>query len=150
MKASKLALWLSFALCASFAGCGRPDKKHAKNPESLQLADDVTRKSDKGHYYMSVHWTTTPVAEQELTAVLSFFLNEDRSKPATSVQITKFLPWMPSMNHGGSKEHTLRQLAPNQIEVSEIYFTMGGLWELRTKAVVDGVEDQLYWSLELP
>ncbi|HEY3595655.1 MAG TPA: FixH family protein, partial [Polyangiaceae bacterium] len=42
------------------------------------------------------------------------------------------LPWMPIMAHGTSFAPTVSETAPGQFEIDNIYFSMPGLWSLRS------------------
>lgn len=62
-------------------------------------------------------------------------------------------PWMPSMGHGtyrGDQKITAIDPALGLFRVDGLYFTMGGPWELRIDATVNGTKDRVLLSVGIP
>ena len=64
---------------------------------------------------------------------------------AQSVEVELF---MPDMDHG-SKQTTITESSPGVYRVSDMYFLMGGLWEVRVKVTSpDGKTEQQLFELD--
>lgn len=81
----------------------------------------------------SVSWTTEPVAEQELAFTLRFWdaTSGDSKGPYTDPVNPLFIRLdMPSMGHGGPPVK-IAHLKTGEFQISHVYFTMGGKWNLQ-------------------
>ncbi len=89
---------------------------------------------------LSLTWTANLVAENFLNAKLKFAVS-DQSK-VEKVTISKFKPWMPTMGHGtytDKQKVIVSPEDPSVLTVENVYFTMGGPWEIEVGATVDGL-----------
>lgn len=128
----------------------------------LILAADEGVSAKGGGFVVHLTWTAAPSARQYASATLRF-ADRDRKRPQ-SVSEVQFKPWMTSMGHGTAMgEQTIHALttsatsatepgiiAPADWRVEGIYFIMGGAWDLRITAKVNGVEDTAVIAVRLP
>ena len=96
-------------------------------------------------------WTTGPVAMASAAARLSFTdLNDAEVK---SVDGVAFYPWMTSMGHGTSmQDQKITPVAGTMggFTVDGIYFVMGGVWDVRVTATVNGTTDTATIAVSIP
>jgi hypothetical protein len=79
----------------------------------------------------SYTWATEISSQVEGTLALRFWRANDPTGPYVRPEQEVWLKlWMSSMGHGSSPV-TIRELAPGEYEVSRIYFSMPGDWDLR-------------------
>ena len=75
-------------------------------------------------------------------------LNSDGSSVSTNNDLRIKL-WMPTMGHG-SFPVEVRQIAFGVYEVSDIFFTMPGLWDIHFQIYENGnYIEEVKWSLDL-
>lgn len=121
-------------LCAVLsAGCSTQGDDPKPNGEAAFDLDPNRKIS------LSLAWSANLVAENFLGAKLKFAVS-DQSK-IEKVTISKFKPWMPTMGHGTYTEKQKIIVTPEDpavLTVENVYFTMGGPWEIEISAVVDG------------
>lgn len=89
-------------------------------------------------------WDTPTKAETPVSATLTFLTPTGNTlQSVTDVEVS---PWMPSMGHGtytDDQEITPLPGRPGAFRVSGLYFIMGGPWEIRITATVNGIQDRL-------
>jgi hypothetical protein len=93
----------------------------------------------KTGYSFAVDWTEAPHIGQS-----SFQLKIWKTQVGTingpfedpSEQLHVFL-WMPSMGHGSSPV-TLTKIAPGEYDVTNVYFIMGGKWQVKFQLISNG------------
>ncbi|MGE0174944.1 MAG: hypothetical protein AB7T49_19280 [Oligoflexales bacterium] len=153
---------LIFALGVSACGIDSKNKKAPKpdptSPEASKTEPEVSDTdlreneilSKNKKFATSLEWVSEPKAESYVSARLTFIL-PDRKIPETVSNIV-FDPQMSSMGHGTSTaDQTIRQSesATNVFIVDHIYFIMGGSWEIRLTAKVNGSSDTVTIPVEV-
>lgn len=146
-------------VCAT--ACGKSSKStepapptigEGKGPTSGPQSSSPTKTTSAGQtYILEWTWTSPPVALGSVKAKFTVRL-PDNSVPQ-QVSDIDIDPWMPSMGHGtyrGDQKVTSTDPATGSFEVQGMYFTMGGPWELRIDAVVNGVKDRALLSVDIP
>lgn len=101
--------------------------------------------SKNGRFVVLLEWQTPLEAEAYLKANLTF-ADASRKLPA-SVADVSFEPWMPSMGHGTAMDDqtiTKDAASPHIFAVNDAYLIMGGEWEIKVTATVNGVPDTAY------
>jgi YtkA-like len=102
-------------------------------------------------YATRLEWQTPLKSGTAVTARFTF--TDKTGVAAQSVESFTVKPWMPSMGHGtytGDQKIALVAGTTNVYDVSGIYFTMGGTWELQISATVNGQGDSANISVEVP
>lgn len=126
-----------------------PDSDDKPNATVFSLTEGTISK--KGHFVAKLDWLSNLKAETFVHAQISF-ATKNRQKPR-SVKNIIFDPQMPSMGHGTSTEDQ-RMTQDNELtyvfKVDDIYFIMGGQWEIRVTATVDDVDDMATFPVEVP
>lgn len=119
----------------------------AKNP-SYAVAEN---RFSKSNFSFTVDWSEPPkVGEAKFLLRLwktdSGTINGPYVDPKQNLHV--FL-WMPSMGHGSSPVK-LKKLASGEYEVSNVYFIMGGKWEVKFQLLSSNkVEDETVLTLSL-
>lgn len=109
------------------------------------IGADLGVGSKGGQFVVVLEWQTPLEAEEYLSARLTF-ADAVRKQPA-SVADVAFEPWMPSMGHGTAMDDqtiTADAASPYIFAVSDAYLIMGGEWEIKVTATVNGVRDTAY------
>jgi hypothetical protein len=146
-------------VCA--AACGKSSKGAEPAPTTTDPGNGTNSSSQSASpakitsvgqaYIMEWTWTSPLVALGSVKAQFTVRL-PDNSVPQ-KVSDIEIDPWMPSMGHGtyrGDQKVTSTDQATGSFDVQGLYFTMGGPWELRIDAVVNGVKDRALLSVEIP
>ncbi len=146
-------------VCAT--ACGKSSKSPEPAPtttgaekgsNSSSQSSSPTKTTSVGQaYILEWTWTSALVALGSVKAQFTVRL-PDNSVPQ-KVSDIEIDPWMPSMGHGtyrGDQKVTSTDPATGSFEVQGLYFTMGGPWELRIDAVVNGVKDRALLSVDIP
>lgn len=97
--------------------------------------------SENGYYMAEI--TTDPqqpVAKGPHTA--TFKLMDADEEPITGATID-VEPWMPGMNHGSTATPVVSEEGGGMYTISNIVFTMGGVWELRIDISADATDDRI-------
>lgn len=128
-------------------------KPAAKPPDQddqtlFSLTEGTT--STNGLFVAKLEWTSDVVAESFVNAKLTF-ASRDRKVPQAVTDIV-FDPQMPSMGHGTSTEDQkiVEDVVHYAFKVSDIYFIMGGKWEIRVTAKVDNTIDTVTFPVNIP
>jgi hypothetical protein len=140
----KPRILLLLALAIVLQACGGTPKKAAVAAAEPGLAKD-------GHFRVSLTWLTELKAETYLQAKLRFSVPSGAA--VTEVKDLKFDPWMPSMGHGTVTDEQTLTLEAGQADtilVDRVYFIMGGAWDVRLDATVNGQADSATLSVEVP
>lgn len=135
---------------------------HEKTPDSPK--DDATSddaapvlKTDEGvlsrnqKFIAKLDWASNPKAEDYLKVFITFS-TANRMAPS-SVSDVIFEPQMPSMGHGTATDDqivTADASLAYVYRVDGIYFIMGGPWEIRLTATVDGSIDTAVIPVDVP
>ena len=101
------------------------------------LKDQNTQTQTSCPYYfeeerlcLSLTWITYP-SEETLGEFMMRFYAEDKPDEFVTPHLSPAVKlWMPSMGHGSSPV-VITQTAPGTYRVSDVYFIMLGLWEIR-------------------
>lgn len=107
--------------------------------------------SKKNKFFAKLEWLGGPKADDYSKAKLVFSTSE-KTKP-NSVSTIVFDPQMPSMGHGTATDDQVisaEESSSNSFVVDGIYFIMGGRWEVRVTATVDGVTDLVAFVVDVP
>lgn len=115
------------------------------------LSESEATQSKDGAFWVKVVWADGPRAEEYQKVTLTF-ADGARLLP-TEVKDVDAKSWMPSMGHGGADDD--RAVAKdaekaNVYTVSDLWLTMGGAWELRVKATVNGKADTAHVKVDVP
>lgn len=132
-------------------GCGKESRSREPGAEpSPPQSDNITAGSprpdvwsERRRFRVNWAWDTAVKAEALVSAVLTFVTPEGKS-PNSVAQI-EIDPWMPSMGHGTATVDQVIVPAhgrPGVFQINGLYFIMGGPWEIRIRATVDGSEDR--------
>ena len=159
-------LLLVGALALAICGCSRPGKGSAVTPEAPPPSTGVDSQGSpapgawpqgegssakSGAFAVKLIWDSPVTANAYLRARL-LFLGKDH-RPAQSVSLTTFDPRMPAMGHGtDTQDQKFLPVPdhPDQAQVEQVYFIMGGAWEVTVAATVDGVADVAKVHVEVP
>lgn len=128
--------------------CGQDGKDPRSEPvpqkesgEAAGIAEKYTLSQAK---VFGIKWTWVGEPKAEVPAHASLtFATPDGAPPASVAEIV-IDPWMPSMGHGTyTDDQTIAPVPgmPGAYLVDGLYFIMGGPWEIRVSAVVNGVKD---------
>ncbi len=116
--------------------------------EILLLSESV--RSFAGKFFGKMEWLDPPSAERENRVVVT--IASDTLQTPKSLRIMEIKPWMKIHSHGSGhlvpKWKAVR--GEHIFEVENIYFIMSGPWELKLKAEIDGVVDELEFQFEVP
>lgn len=110
--------------------------------EPTIFAQDEGNTSKNGNFVVVLAWQSELLAEEYLNAKLTF-ADSLRLLPLTVTDVA-FEPWMPSMGHGTTMDDqrvSEDAEAANVFLVKDAYLIMGGEWEIRVTATVNGVRD---------
>lgn len=103
--------------------------------------------SENGYYMAEI--TTDPqqpVAKGPHTA--TFKLMDADQEPITGATID-VEPWMPSMNHGSTATPVVSEDGDGMYTITNIVFTMHGVWELRIDVSADDTDDRIVATYEI-
>jgi hypothetical protein len=147
-----------------FSGCGdspllntEPAKKKNENIQfqstvsfsNLRGTQADSRGNDlsKNEYDIQGIWQIGPNLKQE-NKILVLITDEDGNRIDLPLEIEPYI-WMPDMGHGSFPIKVTR-IETGLIELSEIFFTMGGYWDfiLEFKSN-DKIIDEVKWPLNL-
>ena len=115
----------------------------------VERTDGVVSKN--GTFMVKLDWTTGPVAMAPAAARLSF--TDINHAAVKSVDAVAFYPWMTSMGHGTSmQDQKITPVAGTMggFTVDGIYFVMGGVWDVRVTATVNGTTDTATIAVSIP
>jgi YtkA-like len=145
----KKSFWTVFCLLAF--GCGPKSESHEPGAESSPPQSDNVAAADiradawsaRRTFGVTWSWDTAVKAETFVNAEVTFITPE--GKAPDSVVDIEIDPWMPSMGHGTATDD--QQISPvigspGKFKIKGIYFIMGGPWEIRLKATVNGSADR--------
>lgn len=147
IKATFLMITLSFLL----AGCGdspflddsKSDNQAQKNIEDLQAKLFFK----KNNLRLDFYWSQAPVIADE-SKILLILVNE-LGTPADPEGKLSSKIWMPSMGHG-SYPISVTRLRTGVYELSEIFFTMEGYWDIHFQIYKAGeLSEEVRWGIEL-
>lgn len=156
---SRLARVLLATLLA-LPACGKDEKEDPKEG-GAQSADQQKKDeaapprgvaSKNGVYRIDVEWLSGPDFENEDNRCRLVFLTAD-GKPATDTVVLDFRPWMTSMGHGAPMIDLALNLEEGRSDamlVQGLMFTMGGAWDLKIDAKIDGQRDQAVFPVDVP
>ncbi len=158
------------------AGCGaaktdkdddRSDDAQPADPATIPPPEDEPGKDPKpttepgplrgvesidSVYRVDVEWFDGPDFENENNrGRLVFF--DAAGKAATSVSVQDFHAWMTSMGHGAPTidlEIVAEADRPDAMLVSGLMFTMGGAWDLKFDATVNGTRAKASFPVDVP
>ncbi len=99
------------------------------------------------HYKIDGLWQVGPNLEAENKLVL-IVTDSDGNRVDLPLEFEIYL-WMPGMGHG-SFPISIKKISTGIIELSEVFFTMGGYWDLHI-GLKDGESliDELKWPINL-
>lgn len=123
-------------------GGGETQNKPTPPAEPAILAENVGTASQNGHFVVLLEWQSELKAEEYLNAKLTF-ADGSRLQPQTVTDVA-FEPWMPSMGHGTAMDDQTvsgDSESANVFLVKDAYLIMGGEWEIKVTATVNGVKD---------
>lgn len=125
-------------------GCGESPLLNHDSEKGFSLTDISRAESDdfrfkKSELSFSLAWDQSPhMGENKFTLKIwnsaSGTVNGPYVDPTNNLHI--FL-WMPSMGHGSSPVK-ITKTQPGVYEVTNVYFIMGGKWELKLQLLNDG------------
>lgn len=119
--------------------------------ENFSLSQSVVYEFQKSNYSFSIDWTEGPLKGES-----KFILRTWNKTTGTLSGPFKDVPntlhiflWMPSMGHGSSPVK-ITKLGDGEYEVSNVYFIMGGAWQIKFQILSSGkVVDETVISLTL-
>lgn len=126
-------LGFSLSLVGTLAVCSLGCSKDGDDPKTDDQSDfnlDPNRKIT-----VDLSWDSKPIAESFLKAKLKFIASDQSN--IMKVSLSKFKPWMPSMGHGtyvDKQKIVVSPESPSIVTVENVYFTMGGPWEIEISA----------------
>ena len=131
------------------ASCGSGSKNSGVSPSpssdggaAAGTGEESTLSSNK-IFGIKWTWDSKPRAETPASAVFQVVTPEGGTpESVTDIGID---PWMPSMGHGTFKDDqkiTQVTSSPSTYRIDGLYFIMGGPWEIRVSATVNGSKDQ--------
>lgn len=108
---------------------------------------------DGAELCMSLEWQQGPVVGGE--SQFKLHLMEKEGASLSGDQIPEVVLWMPHHGHGSSPVQMAEAVdkdglvMPGHYEVTEAYFVMPGLWEIRIKTLLAGQEYNFTFAVEL-
>lgn len=124
--------------------CGKSplllDKKSNEVSSHNEFETGKTLKTS--HHNLSLKWLSTLNTTDPAHALL---IVTNNSFAADLPSPFKIFLWMPEMGHGSSPI-TIKKLGTGLYELSDIYFIMDGLWQMRIQVINNGevLEEQNY------
>lgn len=92
-------------------------------------------------------WIIPPVVSNESRLLLNFF--NDQAQLIDFDGNLKVYLWMPSMGHG-SFPVSIERIGRGVYQITDIFFTMPGDWDIHIEVEKDGIKvDEYIWSLVL-
>ena len=130
--------------------CGKSpfldDIKNGDNTKGLSTLEGGLHFKDSD-YKLDAFWRTGPLLFDE-SKILVLVTNKQGSPINFSNEFRTKL-WMPGMGHG-SYPITVSNIAIGIYELSEVYFTMPGLWDIHFQHFDgDKLIEEVKWSLDL-
>ncbi len=140
-------LLLISLLTANFLGCGKSPEKTPERHVARELGGKSL--SSQELFAATLVWTETPVkAETYVQAILSFYGKDGAT--AESISDVEFIPTMPSMGHGTAMDEQVVQYGSSgAVTIDKVYLIMGGSWEIKVKATVNGATDTVTFKVDV-
>ncbi len=107
--------------------------------------------SKNGTFFLKMDWTTGPKSAATSAATLSFY--DANHHQAISVDSVAVVPWMTTMGHGTAmKDQKIVPVAGQvgHFTIDGIYLIMGGPWDIRVTATVNGSVDTATVAVTAP
>lgn len=151
----KKALRLSFCLALLLViGCG--DSPFVNKKVSTARYSDKTKPSteevwrfEKAQLNVNLYWRSGPIigAESKLLVVIT----DNQGTPVSPEANLHLYLWMPKMTPPhGTFPFTIKEIAPGVFEITKMYFTMAGYWDLHIQLTSDSqVLEEIKWPIEL-
>jgi len=131
LRALLLLLFLPLLLAAPSA-CGGGDADETSSAGTFSATPAATVTTDTGTYRIEVHSAPDALPTRGVNELRLIVTHASDGTPASGL-VLAIVPFMPAMGHGGSVTPTVSADAvPGTYSVSNVYFFMPGLWELRT------------------
>ena len=132
---TRLAPILALLLAAPLACGGSTDDTSSVGTFSATPAAVVT--TDSGTYRIEVHSAPDALPTRGVNSLRLLVTHAADGTPASDLAVA-IVPFMPAMGHGGSvTPSVVADAEPGTYTVSNVYFFMPGLWELRTTIATD-------------
>jgi hypothetical protein len=97
-------------------------------------------------YTLNATWTVGPNTEFE-NRLLLFITNENGARVDIPFDLDMYL-WMPEMGHG-SFPFTQTKIAVGIYEITEVFFTMGGYWDLHIDFIENNqIVEEIKWPID--
>lgn len=152
----KILLSIFFVLF--FLGCTQP--KYVKSSEPQALSSGSSGNSQKDSNYcpfafselgvcLDYKWQSSPNKNEYNSFLFKVYrLNRADQSPIPVDDLDHFqvVLWMPSMGHGSSPV-AIEKLDTGTYRVSQVYFIMGGDWEIQIRAQSIETNKSSNWSI---
>jgi hypothetical protein len=139
---------LSMALIAGLiAACGSDDddRHHGGDDDGLVTHPLGTATSTEGHFIVTIaHDPITPTTGQN-----SLVLTLDSTTHAVDGLSVSVVPWMPGHGHGSNATPWVSDDGAGVYRVTNVVYTMPGLWQARVTLEGDGVEDAIVFEFQV-
>jgi hypothetical protein len=126
-----------FILLFNFFSCGKsPFQKKVKSQKNKSANNRILKngriigsktQNILAHYVVEYRWLNQLEVGDEVKMIIEFFDDQKKSKNFLG-SIEAYL-WMPSMGHG-SYPIQVTKISNSELQLSEIFFTMQGDWDL--------------------
>lgn len=101
----------------------------------------------KHNLYLHMYWSQGPLLFEESQLVL--LVTDAKSKPVAIPGQLKVKLWMPDMGHGSS-ETLVKKLSEGVYHISDIFFIMGGIWDISFQVFNKGIlDDETVFRIKL-
>ena len=136
--------FLSLLILCLLVSCGESPLLNHKMESSFKLSDSIALEGETFEfkhtkYSFSVDWTDVPkMGKNEFVMKTWNSINSTYNGPYQDppMELNVFL-WMPSMGHGSSPVK-MKKLRNGEFKITDVYFIMGGKWELKFQLLLDG------------
>lgn len=148
-KLRSASVLIALSLPILMVGCGDKNEKKDNIAGNEDLPEGSVFSKTKA-YVVKVETSAALVPEAFQTIQLHF--TDANGVAAESVSDVTLKPWMTIHNHGtATKKLKLTPVEgkPDVIEVTNLWFTMGGPWDLLITATVNGTADDAILPVEV-
>ncbi|MGE0763510.1 MAG: FixH family protein, partial [Bdellovibrionales bacterium] len=133
MKKILTTIFALLALGMAATACGPRSHNHSAPPNNSPKGDCALQLATL-NACAQVSWDKGPTDKETSVMQLRLLGPISDKQPVTPVDspvIPHVKLWMPDMDHGSNVPAKVEKVAPGVYQVSDLVFTMDGLWEVR-------------------
>lgn len=130
----------------SLIACGKSPLLKQKEVVAGSSSLETSKILSSVNLKLNLHWITPINSTQEAKAIL--LVTKDKLATDLPQEFSLFL-WMPSMGHGSSPI-SVTKLATGVYQLSEVYFIMEGIWQLKIQLKkANSITDEVQFEYSL-